>query len=220
MADESGSNKQLNAALLEAQKAVHAVTKDAVNQHHRYGYASSEAIIIEARQCLTEAGLVVRRGHWSYDPTNNKVYMDFHITHPDSGEYFKEGVEFPAVPGNGRPLDKALAAALTTAQSYYLRDLLLIPRVDVEMDTRDDSRPQKPSQPVQPAPQAAAKQATDIQILEIKDMLVTTNSREAEFMHHLGIKDMQKMTEAQYKTGLGLLKRKQAIQEKDGPRGQ
>lgn len=44
------------------------------------------------------------------------------------------------MPEKGRPLDKAFATALTTALKYWLRDLLLLPRVvaDDDMDTRDD----------------------------------------------------------------------------------
>ena len=48
---------------------------------------------------------------------------------------------FPIIEDKGRPLDKALAGALTTSLAYYLRDLLLIPKQDEnQVDKRDDTR--------------------------------------------------------------------------------
>ena len=64
--------------------------------------------------------------------------MDFELCHPASGESQTDKADFPAQLKKGTPLDKAVAAALTTSLAYWLRDLLLIPRVDHEMDKRND----------------------------------------------------------------------------------
>jgi hypothetical protein len=46
--------------------------------------------------------------------------------------------KWPFAEEKGRPLDKALAGALTSSLGYWLRSLLLVPRDDEEMDKRDD----------------------------------------------------------------------------------
>jgi len=53
----------------------------------------------------------------------------------------EETLEFPAIVRKGTPHDKAVAAALTTSLSYWLRDVLLLPRMDNEasMDRRNDN---------------------------------------------------------------------------------
>ena len=157
---EQKKQADLQMAILAAQRAVHAVSKDSRNAHQNYDYASAEAILTEARRCLLDAGLVARRGAWTYvEGAEPKVLMTFHLAHPESGDSVTEQIEWPAVPGKGRPTDKALAAALTSAWSYWLRDLLLIPRASEEMDKRDDhdyappSRQRAQSQPAAPAKQ-------------------------------------------------------------------
>lgn len=210
--DKPVAQKALSKALLEAQKIVEAVGKDSQNAFHKYSYASSEAIITEARRCLNEAGVLVRRGAWSLFMFEGQqmALMTFHVSHPESGESFTDNVEFPIVPDKGRPLDKALSAALTTAQSYYLRDLLLIPRVDEEVDKRDDTNHQPPKQV---APQQTNMVASQVEILQVKDLLVATGSDAEAFMAHLGIKDLDKMSKAQAQTGLALLRKKKRQQD-------
>ena len=67
----------------------------------------------------------------------------------------------PVLPEKGRPIDKAEAGARTYALSYFLRDLLLIPRVDEgsDVDQRDDrdrsGRATAPRPAAVPAPKPA-----------------------------------------------------------------
>lgn len=134
--------KELYSALVHAQTKAQAVAKDSRNEFHRYAYASTEAIIEEARVALSAAGLALFPGRWALvadGAGNTTVKVEYHLAHT-SGESQHLEVEMPVVPEKGRPIDKALATALTCSMGYLLRGLLLLPRVDpaTEMDKRDD----------------------------------------------------------------------------------
>jgi len=131
----------LASALLAAQKALPSVGKDAKNSFHHYAYVSAEAMIGACRDALHGAGLTVRRAGWKYDgsPEGGIVNSTFVLTHGPTGESVSDEIAWICVPEKGRPIDKAMAGALTSSLGYYLRDLLLVPREDEsEMDRRDD----------------------------------------------------------------------------------
>jgi len=131
----------LASALLAAQSALPSVGKDSKNSFHHYNYTSSEAMIGACRAVLHGAGLVLRRAGWKFDGTaeGGVVTSQFILSCPVSGESVTDEVGWVAIPEKGRPIDKALAGALTASMGYYLRDLLLVPREDEnEMDKRDD----------------------------------------------------------------------------------
>lgn len=131
------------AALKEAQQSIEAVGKGSQNQFHGYNYTSAEDMLKACRKALHDAGLVAYRLSWKINSTEAGVMVssNFCIALADNDEESVcANVEYPAIPGNGRPLDKAISAALTTSFSYWLRDMLMLPRVDgLEVDTRDDS---------------------------------------------------------------------------------
>jgi len=151
-------------ALHSAQGLITSVGKDSTNQFHKYEYVSAEAMITASSKALGDCGLSLTRS-WTLQFTDTQipvVLSTFTLTHADG-----ETREFPPCPwfiveGQGRPIDKALAGALTTSLSYFLRDLLMIPRVDEnEVDKRDDSNhgkghyqpaPYVPSAPVKKKP--------------------------------------------------------------------
>jgi len=133
----------LASALLAAQKALPSVGKDAKNSFHHYSYVSAEAMIGACRDALHGAGLTVRRAGWKYDgsPEGGIVNSTFVLTHGPTGESVSDEIAWICVPEKGRPIDKAMAGALTSSLGYYLRDLLLVPREDEsEMDRRDDTK--------------------------------------------------------------------------------
>jgi hypothetical protein len=135
--------KTLASALLAAQKALPSVGKDAKNSFHHYSYVSAEAMIGACRDALHGAGLTVRRAGWKYDgsPEGGIVNSTFVLTHGPTGESVSDEIAWICVPEKGRPIDKAMAGALTSSLGYYLRDLLLVPREDEsEMDRRDDTK--------------------------------------------------------------------------------
>lgn len=138
---------ELVKALVQAQKIARAVGKDKSNSFHRYKYASAEAMIEEARGALAESGLAFR----CIDslvllgeiPLLRLTYSLSHI----SGESEAITSTTPIIEEKGRPLDKAVATAKTYDLGYTLRGLLLLPRVEEEVDQRDDTKhePVKPS---------------------------------------------------------------------------
>ena len=152
-------------ALARAQGLVRSVDKDATNTFHRYSYASSEAIIDEARRVLSSCGLSATqtglrviyhpppavefvldaKGNKRPAPQTGEIRMRLRVSHPDGGS-------LPIVTTwhwqteNGRPPDKAIAGATTTALAYALRGLLLIPR-GLEGEDRPDQRDDRDYQP-------------------------------------------------------------------------
>ena len=149
----------LCAALVAAQAAARAVAKDATNTFHRYKYASAEAIIAEAREALSGAGLAFLTTGWQFAaaPTGTdggfasgvvgRVEVSYRLVHM-SGETIELASSTPVIPEKGRPADKAEAAALTANLANMLRGLLLLPRDDDQaaIDARDD-RNYQPAQP-------------------------------------------------------------------------
>ena len=130
-------------ALKQAQESIEAVGKGSQNQYHGYSYTSAEDMLKACRKALHDAGLVAFRLSWKINSTEAGVMVSSHFCiglADNDEESVCANVEYPAIPGNGRPLDKAISAALTTSFSYWLRDMLMLPRVDgLEVDTRDDS---------------------------------------------------------------------------------
>lgn len=152
---------KLAAALVAAQMESRGVTKDKKNDFHRYNYASTETLIIEAQGSLHSHGLalhpanseivaVAASGGAVIPPDKGQSFpLDlctvlilrrrWRLTHT-SGEAIEWGQDWPIVPERGRPLDKATAAADTASLGYTLRDLLLLARVEKGTDLDDDSR--------------------------------------------------------------------------------
>ena len=153
--------KNLASALLAAQKALPSVGKDAKNSFHHYAYVSAEAMIGACRDALHGAGLTVRRAGWKYDGSveGGIVNSTFVLTHGPTGESVSDEIAWICVPEKGRPIDKAMAGALTSSLGYYLRDLLLVPREDEsEMDRRDD----RTYEPRKAAPAPARSNSTTL----------------------------------------------------------
>lgn len=152
-------------ALVAAQEAAKAVAHDARNEHHRYDYTSAEAVIGECRAALNSSGLATLANCWEIkpnavrvgvnqygDPVNeihDAVLVKFTTVHGATGETLAGEALCPIIPGKGRPYDKAMLGAITTATAYYLRGLLQLPRVAEHDDIsgRDDSDYQPQRQP-------------------------------------------------------------------------
>lgn len=141
--------KSIAIALVRAQKAAHTVGKDGKNTFHGYKYASAESIITEARAALGEAGLACACVGWDWvrgaDDDTDRVIVRYILASESEGETWEcAPCSTPVLPEKGRPEDKAEATALTYNLGYFLRGLLLLPRVEegAEVDTRDDSRAQ------------------------------------------------------------------------------
>lgn len=132
--------------LLMAQQAVQAVGKASRNDYSGYNYASAEDMITASREVLHANGIVVTRNGWRIVDTSmlnasdkpvNAVEAMYIVAH-ESGSHVACVTQYPICTKKGTPEDKALNASLTTGLSYFLRDLLLIPRCDEEVDRRHD----------------------------------------------------------------------------------
>ena len=143
---KSESKETVWERLIVAQQSIQAVGKGSQNQYHGYSYTSAEDMLKASRAALHSAGLVAIRKAWRIKECTSGAMVESHfmIFAPGASngqDSIEAKVVYPAIPGNGRPLDKAVSSALTTCFSYWLRDLLLLPRVDgLEVDTRDDSK--------------------------------------------------------------------------------
>lgn len=140
---KSEKSMSLNGALLGAQNALKSVGKDAKNSFHGYNYTSSEGMISACRDALHANGLVVSRTSWRFDAGTGEFGMlisTFVLSFVDTNESVSAESCWFVVPEKGRPIDKALAGALTSSLNYYLRDLLLVPREEETMDSRDDTK--------------------------------------------------------------------------------
>jgi len=136
-------------ALLKAQIMVEKVEKD--TQGYQYKYATAESMYLSARAALHENNIVVFRKSCEI-----LTHIDTEVTKGDvlTANYGQKMIvvyvvycgqswvecptEYPICVKGGMS-DKALNASLTTCLAYFLRDLLLIPRCDEEVDQRPDT---------------------------------------------------------------------------------
>lgn len=137
-------------ALLEAQKALENVGRDKSNKHGNYDYVSAEEMIRSCREVLHEQGLSLFVLHQGLEVIHTKTLSrdgakDVDAVHLHRVLRLSKGDEHIDLQNdwvtpieNGRPLDKAMAVATTSAMNYFLRDLLLVPRVDKSDDLDHD----------------------------------------------------------------------------------
>ena len=169
--------KALAKAIVAAQAAVQAVQKaDTVRtKGYSYSYASTEDIITEARDCLHAHGLAFLSVGWDHSREDAGMFPDDdgkmvqewdywvrarYILMHEFGEALPIESDMAVCPGKGRPLDKALAAALTYDLGYTLRGLLLMPRTEEEPDQRNDSEYSHRRAPAKPKPRNQVKADT------------------------------------------------------------
>lgn len=150
---------QLYTALSRAIAKAGAVEKDKkVTFGQQYDYASADAIIAEARGALAGEGLgLLPASQTRRDQSLDRAWL---LTHSSGCSMRIELTDWPIIPDRGRPMDKALAAALTTSESYVLRDLLLLPRVakgDDITGRNDEHIPAPEPAAAKPAPKALEK---------------------------------------------------------------
>jgi hypothetical protein len=155
--DDEKMQGSLYGALAKAQQAAKAVGKDSRNTFHRYAYASAEAIYAECREHLSGHGLTVLPVASHIDLRDGQAILvrGYLLAH-EGGGAMTCAQEWPVVPEKGRPLDKAVASADTTSLAYFLRSLLLLPRVDPSDDMDSDARGSSHASAPRSAPQREA----------------------------------------------------------------
>ena len=127
--------------LLKAQQSIESVDKSSRNDFNNFNYASAETMIIDCRAALHKHGLVVTRNGWRVinEPDATPLVEAVYGLALKDGHSVVCATQYPIVAKKGMPEDKALNASLTTGLNYFLRDLLLVPRVEVEVCSRPDS---------------------------------------------------------------------------------
>lgn len=148
-------------ALLGAQKALEGIEKNGRNDFHNYDYVTAEAMISACRLVLHEAGLVLSAGDVELIPCADdmmivRIGRTLSLAGAETVTFTRD---WPAVLSKGRPMDKAVAGALTADLSYTLRDLLLIPRGDEEGVGLDDTKRSAAEAKSEPRRRAPAKRS-------------------------------------------------------------
>jgi len=141
----SGQARQVYGALVRSMLRINSLVRDGENGHHRYRYLKSETMIAEGRAALAAEGLALVPVHCAIGATDGTQFLEltFLLAHA-SGESVTLTRQWPWAAGAGRPADKAVAACDTTALAYLIRDLLLVDKVDEEVDDRDDREHRPP----------------------------------------------------------------------------
>src|SRR3990167_1739461 len=146
----------LTKALSEARDRCKPAPNDAQNAYHKYRYTSAEAVVTAANEAMQKSGLAliplledVRPVEATGTGDDGKTFViaktvldrTWILSHESGESLTLRLVGWPVIPEKGRPLDKALAGALTGSLAYRLRDLLQIPRISAEDDIsgRDDT---------------------------------------------------------------------------------
>lgn len=127
--------------LLKAQQAIESVDKSSRNDYNSFNYTSAETMITDCRVALHKQGLLVTRNGWRIinEPDATPVVEAVYVLAHKDGHSVVCATQYPILAKKGMPEDKALNASLTTGLNYFLRDLLLVPRVEVEVCSRPDA---------------------------------------------------------------------------------
>lgn len=194
-------------SLVEAQRIARGVEKTQVNPFHRYNYAGTESIILEAKDAMAQTGLaLIPRGarvfsigtrlEPSSDPKAPRevpqlfLAKRWSLVHQGGGVLELEEQVWPVVPEKGRPLDKAVAAADTASLGYLLRNVLMLARVeegtDLDHPSREDHGPHHHhAAPQKEAPSPAPDVATPEQRRAILEQLEAQGVGRADAAKHV-----------------------------------
>ena len=166
---ENTNNTKWAAGMVQAAKSLKAIEKRGRNSFHKYEYATAEDVMDACRSALAAGGMAVDASEWEVEQVGESSFMlrqKLRIVH-ESGECQTRTIVWPIVPEKGRPMDKAVAVALTASLAYAVRGMLLAPRGigEPDMSARDDTAyhpPQaKPAAKPKPKPKPKAKAEPD-----------------------------------------------------------
>jgi hypothetical protein len=163
----------LAAARLEIQGAAH----DAKNDFHGYKYTSAEEVIDVCTKGLAKHGVSLIPMDFAIgEPKGDATLLKTQWMLCHEGGQVPIEREFVAIPGKGRPLDKAILGANTTLYAYILRDICGLKRPESKDDVsgRDDtSYTPPPATRAKPAPKAESRTRK----FDKKELLSAINKR-------------------------------------------
>jgi len=136
--------RAMHAALAAAAEKVRAVAKASRNEHHRYSYASSEDVLVAAREAMDGSGLAVVPTDCDIVQVGDLYVLkrSFELTHSGGASKLCR-MSWPLEINKGKTPDKAAAGAETTSFAYFLRTLLRMPRLaedDINHDSHEPPR--------------------------------------------------------------------------------
>lgn len=175
------SPRSLEERIARAIWAAKIIPKDRRNSEQGYDYASSDAIIGEARSLLAEQGVSASWTLTSHVPDLSEPlsgargagFIIIGVSLWSLGGARKDTIAWPIVIGQRRdggalrPVDKAIKGAITTAMGEYFRGLLCLDRgaPDEETDARPDPAPApRREQPRAQRPQAQPRPQTESRV--------------------------------------------------------
>lgn len=131
--DSIKANK-LDAALLAAQGDAPVLPQDARNSHAGYSYCSAKKIIAIGGALLRRHGLVLVPLVSEPKSDGKELHTAFVLRHAASGQSQTYTRTVAVHAHRGKELDKATAAADTSAFAYMLRRVLALPDVECELN--------------------------------------------------------------------------------------
>lgn len=240
-----GSHENLAKAMMAAHSEVVAVLKD--KKHHTFGwYSSSENVLRYSKLLLQQNGIFVRgsgRSIWFSDKDQPIMTSNFTVTHAESGESFTDEFDLPiqetGMKGevNATMSDAALQAS-TISWGYYLRDLLMIPRLAEGEDIAPKGQTKEHFTTPQPLPgptgvkvetPAGPATVTEMKPVEsetleidgkeldvVKDRIKRTGGNEAAIKAHYKVGSLALLNRPQYKHLMKVLEGRQDVTEVTG----
>lgn len=220
-------HKTLSLALLAAQRSVVAIERDA--NHESFGkYTSSENMVRFCRQVMHVQGLTARGASREvlapkHEGGQNILRSTFEVAHAASDTSFREVFDLPIQTTGMKGTVMATASdatlkANTISLSYFLRDLLALPRYE---DTGEEAKgivsenfqtPQPTDAPPivgSPAPQviSAGKELymTDMRVDALKKLMAAASANEAKTLASYDVKSLALLNQSQHEHLVGLL---------------
>lgn len=143
--------KALHGAQQSARQVFKSKTATMGERGGTYDYASTESIIIVAKEALANFGLsfMPTKGTMDLIGGSPVVHTSYMVQHSGGHSVEYDG-SWPIHATGARTIDKAMGSAKTMAVGYFLRDLLMLPREDKDdMDhgSGKSSEPQQRSGP-------------------------------------------------------------------------
>ena len=163
MIQQSESIAKLAAALVAAHAEMENPTKDRANAHHKYRYATLEALLEVAKPVLAKHKLTVVQmpGGTGDGPTLVTVLLH------ESGEFMRSEMPLTLLKPESVRGPQALGSAITYARRYALQAVLVV-TAEEDDDGQAGSAPPKQTA-AKPQPAAQRGQYTDAQMDRIID---------------------------------------------------
>lgn len=141
---------RIAAGLVKAQAHAKATERRGVSGDGTYKYATADDLVADGKEALAAGGLSLLVYGLFFEDGGKVICRSATLVH-ESGDCLAVGpLRWPVVSDRGRPMDKAVATAMTSSLGYMFRDLLCIPRTTADgadMDARQDHAPAEQKAP-------------------------------------------------------------------------